>query len=105
MPRATTEKTSKWYYALCDGVRCDMAMLVLPEVFRRTWGIVAEPFWPDATFQVCPQYAGFVFMAEHYWDLEWTLQQQGFDYTDDKRLCDRLRDQQARPVRDLSVPI
>ena len=23
----------------CDGVRCDMAMLVLPEVFERTWGI------------------------------------------------------------------
>ncbi len=22
----------------CDGVRCDMAMLVLPEVFERTWG-------------------------------------------------------------------
>ncbi len=23
---------------LCDGVRCDMAMLVLPEIFERTWG-------------------------------------------------------------------
>ena len=22
----------------CDGVRCDMAMLVLPEIFERTWG-------------------------------------------------------------------
>ena len=35
----------------CDGVRCDMAMLVLPEVFERTWGIAAQPFWPtgDAT--------------------------------------------------------
>jgi glycosidase len=30
----------------CDGVRCDMAMLVLPDVFERTWGIRAEPFWP-----------------------------------------------------------
>ncbi|MGZ8160065.1 MAG: hypothetical protein ACXWT4_14805 [Methylobacter sp.] len=42
----------------------------------------------------------FVFMAEVYWDLEWTLQQQGFDYTYDKRLYDRLREQQARPVRE-----
>ena len=33
----------------CDGVRCDMAMLVLPDVFERTWGIRAEPFWPKAT--------------------------------------------------------
>ena len=29
-------------------------------------------------------------MAEVYWDMEWTLQQQGFDYTYDKRLYDRL---------------
>ncbi|MFP3568045.1 hypothetical protein SB772_28320 [Paraburkholderia sp. SIMBA_030] len=33
----------------CDGLRCDMAMLVLPDVFERTWGIRAEPFWPKAT--------------------------------------------------------
>jgi uncharacterized protein with PQ loop repeat len=43
---------------------------------------------------------GFTFMAEVYWDLEWTLQQQGFDYTYDKRLYDRLRDGHARPVRE-----
>ena len=24
----------------CDGVRCDMAMLLLPEIFQRTWGIM-----------------------------------------------------------------
>ena len=30
----------------CDGVRCDMAMLLLPDVFQRTWGITPEPFWP-----------------------------------------------------------
>ena len=29
-------------------------------------------------------------MAEAYWDLEWALQQQGFDYCYDKRLYDRL---------------
>ena len=33
---------------------------------------------------------GFLFIAEVYWDLEWTLQQQGFDYAYDKRLYDRL---------------
>jgi ABC-type transport system substrate-binding protein len=36
----------------CDGVRCDMAMLVLPEVFQRTWGIPAKLFWPEATRRV-----------------------------------------------------
>ena len=84
----------------CDGVRCDMAMLVLPDVFERTWNIHAEPFWPRATHRVREQAPGFCFMAEVYWDLEWTLQQQGFDYTYDKRLYDRLRDGQARPVRE-----
>lgn len=84
----------------CDGVRCDMAMLVLPDVFERTWGIASQPFWPKATQRVREKVPGFCFMAEVYWDLEWTLQQQGFDYTYDKRLYDRLREGHARPVRE-----
>ena len=35
---------------------------------------------------------GFVLIAEVYWDLEWRLQQLGFDFTYDKRLYDRLLD-------------
>jgi hypothetical protein len=84
----------------CDGVRCDMAMLALPEVFERTWGRKSAPFWPAATRRVRERAPGFCFMAEVYWDLEWTLQQQGFDYTYDKRLYDRLREGHARPVRE-----
>ncbi len=84
----------------CDGVRCDMAVLVLPDVFERTWGIPSQPFWPKATHRVREHAPDFCFMAEVYWDLEWTLQQQGFDYTYDKRLYDRLRDHHARPVRE-----
>jgi Alpha amylase, catalytic domain len=84
----------------CEGVRCDMSMLVLPEVFERTWGIPARPFWPRATKKAKEHFPEFCFMAEAYWDLEWTLQQQGFDYTYDKRLYDRLRDGAARPVRE-----
>ncbi len=84
----------------CDAVRCDMAMLVLPEVFERTWGIHAEPFWPRAIGRVKEHFPNFRFMAEVYWDLEWTLQQQGFDFTYDKRLYDRLRAGQAKPVRE-----
>jgi hypothetical protein len=43
---------------------------------------------------------GFCFMAEVYWDMEWTMQQQGFDYAYDKRLYDRLREGRSRPVRE-----
>jgi hypothetical protein len=83
----------------CDGVRCDMAMLLLPEIFERTWGIRPEPFWPKATAAVHAKYPDFTFVAEVYWDLEWTLQQQGFRYCYDKRLYDRLRDGHAAPIR------
>ena len=84
----------------CDGVRCDMAMLALPDVFERTWGRRAPLFWPTATRRVREQVPSFCFMAEVYWDLEWTMLQQGFDYAYDKRLYDRLREGQARPVRE-----
>jgi hypothetical protein len=84
---------------LCDGVRCDMAMLVLQSVFERTWGDRAKPvdaepereeFWKEVISTVKSQYPNFVFIAEAYWNLEWELQQLGFDYTYDKRLYDRL---------------
>ena len=84
----------------CDGVRCDMAMLVLPDVFERTWGRRAPLFWPRATERVRARVPGFRFMAEVYWDLEWTMLEQGFDYAYDKRLYDRLREGHARPVRE-----
>jgi hypothetical protein len=77
-----------------------MAMLVLPDVFERTWGRRAPLFWPDATRRVRERESGFLFMAEVYWDLEWTMLQQGFDYAYDKRLYDRLREGHARPVRE-----
>ena len=86
--------------SLCDGVRCDMAMLILPDVFERTWGLRAPEFWPAAIARARTRRPGFLFMAEVYWDLEWTLQQKGFDYTYDKRLYDRLHEGHARPVRD-----
>jgi hypothetical protein len=85
---------------MCDGVRCDMAMLILPDVFERTWGKRPEHFWPRTIERVKRAEPSFLFMAEVYWDLEWELQQQGFDYTYDKRLYDRLVEGHARPVRD-----
>jgi hypothetical protein len=84
---------------LCDGIRCDMAMLVLPDVFERTWGRRPAPFWANAIRRVRERQPDFRFMAEVYWDLEWTMLQEGFDYAYDKRLYDRLRDGHAGPTR------
>jgi glycosidase len=78
----------------CDGVRCDMAMLVSSEIFRRTWGGQFDPpaaeFWPAAFTDLKARFPGFLTMAEVYWDMEWQMQRQGFDFAYDKRLYDRL---------------
>jgi glycosidase len=81
----------------CDGVRCDMAMLVLNEVFEKTWAHfpVAHPppaseFWTEAIRAVRAEQPEFLFLAEAYWDLEPKLQHLGFDYCYDKQFYDFL---------------
>jgi len=79
----------------CDGLRCDMAMLMTNDVFGRTWGERAGPqpaedYWPTLIGRVKRGHPDLLFLAEAYWDMEWTLQQQGFDLCYDKRLYDRL---------------
>ncbi|HYR10685.1 MAG TPA: alpha-amylase family glycosyl hydrolase [Longimicrobium sp.] len=92
----------------CDGLRCDMAMLLLPQVFGQTWKDAPPPaegpagdesFWPGAIARVRSAHPEFLFVAEVYWGYEWELQQQGFDYTYDKRLYDLLREGNAEGVR------
>jgi len=79
----------------CDGVRCDMAMLLLRDVFARTWGWAGSDdcspvddceFWTKVRYAV----PDIILIVEAYWETEWTLQQLGFDYVYDKRLYDRL---------------
>jgi hypothetical protein len=95
----------------CDGVRCDMAMLLLNSIFERTWGSGAGPkpateYWADLIAAIKSAHPEFVFIAEAYWDREWKLQQQGFDYCYDKRFYDRLAHGNAESVRaHLSAPV
>jgi glycosidase len=93
---------------VCDGVRCDMAVLPLNNVFQNTWlGVLNKfgfirpetEFWRDAIAEVKRKNAEFIFLAEAYWDLEWNLQQLGFDFTYDKRLTDRLAANALSSVR------
>jgi Alpha amylase, catalytic domain len=86
----------------CDGVVCSMAMLVLDDVFRTTWGgrsvppSVAEDaspfgeFWWHASSAVHEVYPHFLLIGEAYWGHEYRLQQLGFNYTYDKPLLDRF---------------
>ena len=88
----------------CDGVRCDMAMLFITRVFEQTWGgragsAPASEYWREVIRAVRATHPDFLFMAEAYWDLEWELMQQGFDYCYDKRLYDRLEHDFAEQIR------
>jgi len=88
----------------CDGIRCDMAMLMMNPIFERTWGrrAGARPeteYWVDAISATKQKHPGFLFIAEAYWDLEWELQQQGFDFCYDKKLYDRMEHSNAESIR------
>ncbi len=88
----------------CDGIRCDMAMLMLNNIFERTWGARAgvkpvNDYWTTVIPATKAKWPEFRFIAEAYWDLEWELQQQGFDYCYDKKLYDRMEHGDAESVR------
>lgn len=103
--RQGTVETLRTIGDQCDGVRCDMAMLLMNDVFRRTWGDRAGPepageFWPEVVGRLHETHPDLLLIAEAYWDLEWDLQRQGFDFCYDKRLYDRLLALEPGPVRD-----
>lgn len=88
----------------CDGVRCDMAMLVIEDIFLTTWGGQFDPsgteFWLTAIAEVKANYPDFLFIAEVYWGQEWNLQfNHHFDYTYDKTLYDRLIQDDTEGIR------
>jgi hypothetical protein len=88
----------------CDGIRCDMAMLMLNNIFERTWGARAgekpvNDYWTTLIPAIKAKWPEFRFMAEAYWDLEWELQQQGFDFCYDKKLYDRMEHGDSESVR------
>jgi hypothetical protein len=83
--------------ARCDGVRCDMAMLLLNDVFAKTWAHLPAgvdtpeaEFWAEAIPAVKARQPDFLFLAEVYWGLESRMQALGFDFTYDKHLYDDL---------------
>jgi hypothetical protein len=81
-----------------------MAMLFMNTIFERTWGNrggqrPATDYWVDVISAIKKAHPDFLFIAEAYWDLEWELQQRGFDFCYDKRLYDRLEHDNAESVR------
>ena len=104
--RAAARDTLLDIASQCDGVRCDMAMLMVNRIFAQTWGAyidTPEPqaeYWDEVIPPVRDAYPDFLFMAEVYWNMEHELQQLGFDYTYDKTLYDRLLEGDTSRVRE-----
>ena len=46
-------------------------------------------FWPEVIADMRARHPDTVLIAEAYWDMEWDLQEDGFDFCYDKRLYDR----------------
>ncbi len=93
---------------MSDGVRCDMVMLTLNDIYEGTWGWLlnkeglqkpGNEFWAQAIKKVKRKYPKFIFIAEVYWGLEWRFQNMGFDYTYDKIIYDRLRNSDCDNIR------
>jgi hypothetical protein len=95
--REAMAATIKEIAAQSDGVRCDMAMLVMNDIFRQVWGHRAGPdpgidFWDDIIPSVKKDHPDFIFIAEVYWEKEKEMLGQGFDFAYDKRFYDRLKE-------------
>lgn len=91
-----------------DGVRCDMAMLVLRDYIRRQWYPLASDdwfdrqmpreFWLEAINEVKAAQPDFSFIAESYWDKEPQLLELGFNLVYEKKLYDALVARDAAAV-------
>lgn len=96
----------------CDGVRCDMAMLVLRRIFERTWAPYlegsggAEEFWPLAVHRLERVAGSRLWLAEAYWGTEEELLRHGFNYVYDKSFYDLMVQGDVQGLRrQLSAPL
>ena len=90
----------------CNGLRCDMAMLILRDVFMETWGSHLDgkddmkEFWSFAIDQLKNTGTGCKLLAEAYWGKEGTLLEHGFDYVYDKHLYDLMNNGNIEKIRE-----
>ena len=95
----------------CHGLRCDMAMLVLNDVFFKTWrrhvkDSVHKEFWPLAIERLKSEGSLCLLIAEVYWGMEQKLIDLGFDYAYDKTFYDLLVEDDIKGLKaHLSAPV
>ncbi|MDB5159765.1 MAG: alpha amylase [Candidatus Saccharibacteria bacterium] len=97
--------TLQYIASIADGVRCDMAMLMMNTIFKDTWkhrvGDIPETeYWPHIITAVREVRPDFLFLAEVYWDKQQDLLDQGFDLCYDKDLYDHLLHGSLHKIRE-----
>ena len=102
--RQATTETLKTIASMSDAVRCDMAMLMMNNIFKKTWGTRAgvmppEEYWTGIIRAVRKASPDFLFLAEVYWEKEEALLEQGFDLCYDKKLYDFLLEGSAHDIK------
>lgn len=109
--RAEVRRTLLDIASQCDGVRCDMAMLLLNDIFSATWNgylrhAPGQEFWAEIIPAIKAEYPEFTFLAEVYWGKEGDLLALGFDSVYDKVFYDRLTAADVPRLRDhLRAPL
>ena len=86
----------------CDGVRCDMAMLLLNSIFKKTWQLdpataQETEFWSELREKT----AGFILIGEAYGDTALSLLDLGLNFVYDKDLYDQLLGNDPSEVRQI----
>lgn len=102
--RVEISATLRRIATMADGVRCDMAMLMLNTIFNETWGerageMPADDYWSAMIAGVKADYPDFIFIAEAYWDTQQGLIDQGFALCYDKDLYDVLVNGSAQEIK------
>mgnify|MGYP002336134975 CR=1 FL=1 len=103
--RDAVTETLKDIAQQCDGVRCDMAMLMMNEIFGGTWegyvlGVPETDYWPTIIPPIKEAHPEFMFIAEAYWNKEAQILQQGFNFVYDKTFYDRVMEDDVQHLRD-----
>jgi glycosidase len=88
---------------VCDGIRCDVAMMILNDIYNKTWTKQKNnsnnpEFWLEAIKTVKTDFHDFIFISESYWDTGEYLQELGFDFTYDKDLYDLILEKSPQDV-------
>ena len=95
--------------SLCDGIRCDVAQILINDNFGsnweeelKSWGWTKpeKEFWDIAIKEVKNEFPNTIFLSESYGDVYKELIKEGFDYCYDKDLLDKFVKEDIKVIKE-----